>query len=109
MELLNRRFNFEEITKGYNCEPGSDIDSIEWFIENGHRSNSLRNGFDDALRGAGDISSLHYLHGAFWVDNNLNFWVPISSGFNLGNTESCVYRTMASPQYDPGPSNLFWG
>lgn len=26
----------------------SDIDTIEWFIENGHRSNSLRNGFDRA-------------------------------------------------------------
>ena len=55
MELLNERFNFEEITKGYNCEPGSDIDSIEWFIENGHRSNSLRNGFGDALEIAKEI------------------------------------------------------
>jgi hypothetical protein len=27
---------------------GSDIDTIHWFLENGHRSNSLRNGFDDA-------------------------------------------------------------
>ena len=27
---------------------GSDIDTIEWFLENGHRSNSLRNGFKEA-------------------------------------------------------------
>ena len=27
---------------------GSAIDTIEWFLENGHRSNSLRNGFKDA-------------------------------------------------------------
>tara|TARA_A200000159_G_C7083505_1_gene239532 strand:+ start:288 stop:431 length:144 start_codon:yes stop_codon:yes gene_type:complete len=29
---------------------GSDIDTLDWFIENGHRSNSLRNGFDDAKK-----------------------------------------------------------
>lgn len=55
MELLNRRYQFEEITKSYNLDRGSDIDSIEWFIENGHRSNSLRNGFDDALKLAKEI------------------------------------------------------
>tara|TARA_Y200000002_G_C22517751_1_gene594150 strand:+ start:590 stop:826 length:237 start_codon:yes stop_codon:yes gene_type:complete len=55
IEILNKRFEFEEITKGYNAEHGSDIDSIEWFIENGHRSNSLRNGFDDALKIAKEI------------------------------------------------------
>ena len=49
MELLNKRYQFEEITKSYNLDRGSDIDSIEWFIENGHRSNSLRKGFDEAL------------------------------------------------------------
>lgn len=55
IEILNKRFEFEEITKGYNTEHGSDIDSIEWFIENGHRSNSLRNGFDNALNIAKEI------------------------------------------------------
>lgn len=55
MELLNKRYQFEEITKSYNLDRGSDIDSIEWFIENGHRSNSLRNGFDDALKLAKEI------------------------------------------------------
>ena len=27
---------------------GSCINTLNWFVENGHRSNSLRNGFDDA-------------------------------------------------------------
>ena len=27
---------------------GSDIDTIEWFLKNGHKSNSLRKGFDEA-------------------------------------------------------------
>ena len=55
MEILNKRYEFEEMTKSYNLDRGSDIDSIEWFIENGHRSNSLRNGFDDALKLAKEI------------------------------------------------------
>lgn len=46
MEVLNLRTEFEEITSDYNMSvTGSCIDTIDWFIENGHRSNSLRNGF----------------------------------------------------------------
>ena len=48
-ELLLIRSEFEFITKTYNMPEGSNIDNIEWFIENGHRSNSLRKGFDTAL------------------------------------------------------------
>ena len=48
-EVLLLRSEFEFTTKTYNMPEGSDIDTIEWFIENGHRSNSLRKGFDDAL------------------------------------------------------------
>ena len=47
-EILRLRTDFEDITSGYNMPSGSDIDTIDWFIDNGHRSNSLRNGFDDA-------------------------------------------------------------
>ena len=57
-EILNTRTEFEEITKGYNMREGSDINNIKWFIENGHRSNSLRNGFDDALKLAHKIKEL---------------------------------------------------
>ena len=28
----------------------SDINSIEWFLEYGHKSNSLRNGYGDAVK-----------------------------------------------------------
>ena len=48
-EVLLLRSEFEFTTKTYNMPEGSDIDTIEWFIENGHTSNSLRKGFDTAL------------------------------------------------------------
>ena len=48
--IVQLRYEFEELTRGYNMDvSGSDINTLEWFIENGHRSNSLRNGFNDAL------------------------------------------------------------
>ena len=57
--VLNNRAEYEQITSDFNIPElyrhASDIDSIEWFIENGHRSNSLRNGFDDALNIAKEI------------------------------------------------------
>ena len=54
-QILQLRYEFEDITRDYNMTHTSDIDSIEWFIENGHRSNSLRNGFGDALEIAKEI------------------------------------------------------
>ena len=47
-EVLLLRSEFEFITKTYNMPEGSDIDTIEWFLKNGHKSNSLRKGFDEA-------------------------------------------------------------
>ena len=47
--ILQLRFEFEELTKGYNMPDGSDINNIDWFLKNGHRSNSLRNGFQEAM------------------------------------------------------------
>jgi hypothetical protein len=49
-EILKLRFDFEELTDGFQIPEGSDINTLEWFVENGHRSNSLRNGFDDAKK-----------------------------------------------------------
>ena len=46
--LLTLRSDFEDLTHGYNMPEGSDINTLEWFVENGHRSNSLRNGFNNA-------------------------------------------------------------
>lgn len=48
-EILNLRTEFEEITYDFNMTSKcSSIDTIDWFLENGHRSNSLRNGFSYA-------------------------------------------------------------
>ena len=47
-QVIQLRNEFEDLTRGYNMPEGSSIDNIEWFIENGHRSNSLRNGFKEA-------------------------------------------------------------
>ena len=47
-QVIQLRNDFELITKDYNMPEGSTIDTIEWFLENGHRSNSLRNGFKEA-------------------------------------------------------------
>ena len=58
-ELLMLRFEFEQLTAGYSMPDGSDINTLEWFIENGHRSNSLRNGFDDAKKLAITIVTEH--------------------------------------------------
>ena len=49
MQLLNLRADFENHTRDYNMLiEGSCINTLKWFVENGHRSNSLRNGFSYA-------------------------------------------------------------
>ena len=57
-EILNTRTDFEELTRGYNMPEGSDINTINWFVENGHRSNSLRSTFGDAMKLAIRIKEL---------------------------------------------------
>ena len=49
-DLLNLRFQFEEITENFTMpRHGSDIDILNWFIEEGYKSNSLRDEFKQAL------------------------------------------------------------
>ena len=52
MQLLNLRSEFEGLTQNFFLSvdpwPGSCINTLKWFVEHGHRSNSLRNGFEDA-------------------------------------------------------------
>ena len=52
MQLLNLRTEFEGLTQNFSLSvkqwPGSCINTLKWFVEHGHRSNSLRNGFNDA-------------------------------------------------------------
>ena len=58
MQLLNLRTEFEECVKSYTIPAsGSCINKLKWFVENGHRSNSLRNGFDNAKQIAEKIIS----------------------------------------------------
>ena len=47
-QIIKLRSDFEELTNGYNMPEGSDINTINWFLKDGHRSNSLRNGFKEA-------------------------------------------------------------
>jgi len=48
-QILNLRSEFDELTNDYAMvEVSSHIDNIEWFIENGHKSNRLRNGYKRA-------------------------------------------------------------
>jgi len=50
IELLNLRYEFESITSEFNMTvDGSNINTLEWFAENGFRSNRLRNGYDRAM------------------------------------------------------------
>jgi len=47
-QVVHLRSEFELLTKGYTMPEGSDINTIVWFLGNGHRSNSLRNGYTTA-------------------------------------------------------------
>lgn len=47
-QVIKLRSDFEEVTKGYNMPEGSDINTINWFLKDGHRSNSLRDGYKEA-------------------------------------------------------------
>ena len=50
-EILNMRTEFEDVTAEFKLErTGSDINTLKWFIGNGHKSNSLRNGYQRALQ-----------------------------------------------------------
>ena len=59
MNMLVLRTEFEELAQGFNMPEGSHIDSIDWFLENGHRSNSLRNGFVKAKEIAKNIKEYY--------------------------------------------------
>ena len=49
-DLLNLRFRFEELTENFTMlRHGSDIDILKWFIEEGYKSNSLRDEYKEAL------------------------------------------------------------
>lgn len=48
-EILNLRTRFEEVTYDFKLECyGSDINNLRYFVESGHKSNSLRDGYKEA-------------------------------------------------------------
>lgn len=61
-EICNLKTEFEELTESYNTGSyrGSDINIFEWFVENGHRSNSLRSGYERAKEIAVIITEEYY-------------------------------------------------
>jgi len=62
-ELLNLRTRFEEATSDFKLEcTGSDINTLKWFVRDGHKSNSLRNGYQEAYEIAEAIIT-EYEHG----------------------------------------------
>ena len=68
MQLLNLRTEFEDKTSDFRLELGSSINKLKWFVEDGHRSNSLRNGFDNAKQIAETIITEHET----WQQKNLH-------------------------------------
>ena len=57
--VLVLRSQFEELTKNFTMNHGSDIDTINWFLKEGHKSNSLRRGYKKAKEIAEIIRSYH--------------------------------------------------
>ena len=73
IETLNLRTKFEELTKDYrfpNGYSGSDINTLYWFIENGHKSNSLRSGYEQAKELAKTI--IKEYHGTEKIREGIN-------------------------------------
>ena len=52
VELMNLRTEFEELTDGFSksCGSGSSINTLEWFVNNGFKSNRLRSGYERAIQ-----------------------------------------------------------
>jgi hypothetical protein len=48
---LNKRYQWEEMVSKFNLPDEhreGTINSLKWFVKNGHKANSLRNGFKNA-------------------------------------------------------------
>ena len=62
-EVLSKRFQYEELVsyrKTFDLPTyESDISSIEYFINNGHKNNRFRKNFDKAMELAKEINLYH--------------------------------------------------
>lgn len=55
---LNKRYQWEEMVSKFNLPDEhreGTINSLKWFVKNGHKANSLRNGFKNAKELAEEI------------------------------------------------------
>lgn len=60
-EVLALRHKYEMLVDRFSLPSReSDIDSIMWFIKNGHKSNRLRNGYGEAKEIATIIKEYYY-------------------------------------------------
>jgi len=52
VKLMNLRTEFEELIESFSksCGNGSSINTLEWFVNNGFKSNRLRNGYERAVQ-----------------------------------------------------------
>jgi hypothetical protein len=48
-ELLNLRFRWEELASNLNVDANSSIQGLKWFVENSHRNNRFKSGWDEAM------------------------------------------------------------
>jgi len=51
-DLLNKRFEFSELVKDLNVPEHiieGDINSLRWFVHNGHKSNRFKENYEEAL------------------------------------------------------------
>ena len=70
-ELLNLRTRFEDVTCDFKLEcSGSDINTLKWFVESGHKSNSLRDGYQEAYEIAEAIITEYEKNGT----KNIRTW-----------------------------------
>ena len=51
MTICNLRTEYEELAKAFSrsCGNGSSINTLEWFVNNGYKSNRLRFGYERAM------------------------------------------------------------
>ena len=48
-EILNLRSQWEELATNLNVDANSSIDGLEWFVENSHKNNRFKSGWDEAM------------------------------------------------------------
>lgn len=48
-EILNLRSQWEELASNLNVDGNSSIQGLQWFVENSHKNNRFKSGWDEAM------------------------------------------------------------